>query len=360
MSDVTGALLWECLLDPKKMADIPGRRLSDLLNLAWQQGVIFRLASAAVQEGVAATMPPQIAGALEDIALQANHNARRLAWEINRVAAALQDVSFPVLLLKGGAYQGAGFEFAGGRLASDVDVLVPRAHLSDCEAAFQAAGWAFENKTEYDDRYYRNWMHELPPMRHEKRNTIMDLHHTVLPPVARITPDVGAIIDAAVEVDDIPLKRPSLPDLVVHSALHCFYDGDFSNNLRSLLDLHDLIALGIEADADFMETLCARATRHEAGRPVADALRTLSRMGALQLNDTAKAFVNGHARLAPLQGVFDWAVARRTLGVGPFWSGESWLACKLLYIRSHWITMPPGMLAKHLSTKALMRMKGQA
>lgn len=360
MSIVTGATLWDCLLQPKTMAGLSGAALSDLLNLAWQQGVIFRLAAGAVDQNVTADVPRQVAGALEDLALQAKHNARRLAWEINRVAAALQDVACPVLLLKGGAYQAAEFEFAGGRLASDVDVLVPREHLPVCEAAFQAAGWAFEDKTDYDDRYYRDWMHELPPMRHQKRRTIMDLHHTILPPVARITPDVNAIIDGAVEVVEVPLKRPSLPDLVVHSALHCFYDGDFTNNLRSLLDLHDLIALGRAADAEFMQTLCTRASIHEAQRPVADALRTLVRLDALVLDQASLAFVDKHARLAPVQAVFDWAVDKRTRGVRPFHRADNWLACKLLYIRSHWITMPPLMLAKHLATKAVMRVKGEA
>ena len=43
----------------------------------------------------------------------------------------------------------------------------------------------------YDDAYYRRWMHELPPLIHRERDRMIDVHHTILPLTARITPDAG-------------------------------------------------------------------------------------------------------------------------------------------------------------------------
>lgn len=360
MRPVDGALLWRALVSPEILRGLNGAQLSDLLRLAWGQGVIYRLALGVERCGLADALPTQVAGALADLAIEARYNARRLRWEIDRIASALYGAQYPILLLKGAAYQAADFELAAGRIASDVDILVPQAHLKACEEALIEAGWAFEAKTQYDDHYYREWMHELPPMRHQTRRTIIDVHHTVVPPVARITPDVGAFFSGAAEVSAIPLKRPSLADMVIHSALHCFYDGDFTTNIRALLDLHDLFKLGLEADSGFIDAVIARSARHEAGRPVADALRTLSWLDAITLEADAQHFVNDQARIWPVQAVFDWSVGQRTLAVRPFKRSDPWLARKILYVRSHWITMPPVMLLKHLGTKAVMRLKGQA
>lgn len=357
---VDGALLWRCLLAPETALYLTGGQLTDVLKLAWRQGVVFRLALGVETKGLADQLPVQVAGALADLAIEARYNARLLTWEIDRVASALKSAAYPVLLLKGGAYQGAGFAFAAGRIASDVDILVPRDDLQDCEKALVEAGWAFEAKTEYDDHYYREWMHELPPMRHQTRRTIIDVHHTILPPVARITPDVDVLFADAVETAKTPLKCPSLADMVVHSALHCFYDGDFTTNIRALLDLHDLLTLGQEADEQFIQKVILRSARHEAQRPVADALRMLAGLNSLSLDTQAECFLAEHARFWPLQRLFDWSVEQRTHAVTPFKRADRWLARKLLYVRSHWITMPPGMLARHLGTKAIMRFKGDA
>ncbi len=46
----------------------------------------------------------------------------------------------------------------------------------------------------YDDLYYRQWMHELPPLVHGERGRMVDVHHTILPLTARPTPDAQALI----------------------------------------------------------------------------------------------------------------------------------------------------------------------
>ena len=39
--------------------------------------------------------------------------------------------------------------------------------------------------TPYDDAYYRDHMHELPPLIHKERDRMIDVHHTILPLTAR-------------------------------------------------------------------------------------------------------------------------------------------------------------------------------
>ena len=43
------------------------------------------------------------------------------------------------------------------------------------------AGWSHMKADEYDQHYYREWMHELPPLQHKERGTVVDLHHGILP-----------------------------------------------------------------------------------------------------------------------------------------------------------------------------------
>jgi len=357
-SGVDGALLWHCLVKPEHMTTLGGGALADLMTLAWRQALGLRLASVAKDAGVVPDLPRHTAAGLESLATEAGHNARRMGWEIDRIAAAFRDVPFPVLLLKGAAYHAADFGFAAGRMASDVDILVPKDNIAQAETALRAAGWIMEDKSAYDMRYYRDWMHEMPPMRHSKRQTLIDLHHNLLPPVGRIHPDIVALLDASVEVDAQPLRRPALVDLTVHSILHCFYDGDFSENLRNMLDIRDLIRLGLAAEADYVDRLIERAAVHRAGRPVADALATLNRMHALDLNQDQSNFIKQNRRNFIAQTAFSWSVKQRTLSVQPHARAESWLARLLLYIRSHWITMPPRMLVQHLTRKAVMRLIG--
>jgi hypothetical protein len=42
---------------------------------------------------------------------------------------------------------------------------VPRASLDAAERALVGAVWQMEALDPYDERYYRKWSHELPPMR---------------------------------------------------------------------------------------------------------------------------------------------------------------------------------------------------
>ena len=53
------------------------------------------------------------------------------------------------------------------------------------EAALMLDGWASGHRSAYDQRYYRTWMHELPPMQHIQRGTVLDVHHAIAPLMPR-------------------------------------------------------------------------------------------------------------------------------------------------------------------------------
>ena len=46
--------------------------------------------------------------------------------------------------------------------------------------ALMLAGYVTTHLDPYDQRYYRRWRHELPPMQHVKRLTVLDVHHNLV------------------------------------------------------------------------------------------------------------------------------------------------------------------------------------
>ena len=72
---------------------------------------------------------------------------------------------------------------------ADVDLLVPESALGAVEQALAARGWQTKELSPYDQHYYREGTHELPPMTHVERDVEVDLHHSILPRTSRLKPD---------------------------------------------------------------------------------------------------------------------------------------------------------------------------
>src|SRR4029077_14434016 len=124
-------------------------------------------------------------------------------------------------LLKGAAYLMGNLPPARGRTFSDIDILVPKSSLLEVERALRAHGWASDKIDHYDDRYYRRWMHQLPPLTHVERGTTVDVHHTIVPMSARVPVDATTLLNEALVLPvDVGLAVLKPVDMVLHSAVH--------------------------------------------------------------------------------------------------------------------------------------------
>ncbi len=187
-----------------------------------------------------------------------HYRTAAMLWALDRVMAALGEPDHPCVLLKGAAYVGQRLPIASGRLPSDVDVMVPREQLLAVQARLQADGWKEVTLDEHDQRYYREWSHEVPPMRHPIHPIELDLHHNVLPPVARTTVDASKLF-ARVQPSVLPGWTVLHPvDQVLHSAAHLFLDSEARDRVRDLVDLDGLLRhFGVEPS--FWDALADRA-----------------------------------------------------------------------------------------------------
>jgi hypothetical protein len=338
-------LLVAHLREPQRLAGADAAAWNALIRMARKESLLGQLGAVVRTTGVAA--PARVHAILDDHAVGVDASQRSARWEARDAGRLLGGRGYPVVLLKGAAYVVAGLPAAEGRTVGDLDILVPRESLDDAEAQLRANGWEALKTDAYDDAYYRQWMHELPPLAHAERGSIIDVHHSILPLTARLRPDAAALIAEAVPVGD-GLSVLSPPDMVLHSAAHLFYDGDFEGGLRNLWDIHRLLT---HFDApDFWSRLGERAKRHQLAVPLARALRF------------ARAFFGTKvdATLAGRPEPLDRLVRSRLLARDEWGMPTRPLTRQALYVRSHWLRMPPAMLARHLFTKWRMRRAGAA
>jgi len=328
------ALLVRALRDPASVRDCDW---SGLVSAARAEQLIGSLAFR--MEGRA--VPARVASIFEGARRDAAHARTQALWEAEMARRALAPLGVPAILLKGTAFHAAGLEASVGRSVGDLDILVPKASLDAVEAALVGAGWErMKEKGGYDDDYYRRWMHELPPLIHRTRDRMIDVHHTILPMTARPKPDAAALIADSVTLDN-GLLVLSPADMIVHAAAHLLADGDLAGGLRNLWDIDRLLRQFAAADPDFWLTLSARAGQHGLARAVHRAARLANDLYDTPVPEAWRTW-NG---LDPL--------FRARMLARNGWGQESRKALRFaFYVRSHWLRMPPLMLARHLWIKA--------
>ncbi len=295
---------------------------------------------------------------------------RQLFWELDRIHHAvipgetLPDAAYadaPVILLKGAAYAAAGLPWSEGRTSVDVDVLVSRENLEEMERRLFYRGWLTSVKSTYDEHFYRQWMHEIPPLYHLDRKTTLDVHHNILPITGRIKVDAALLWEASVPLMDAvnPAARHfrvlSPPDMVLHSAAHLFQDGELDNAFRDVVDLDAMLRYYL-SEAGFMDRLFARAEQLKMQRPLFYALRYAHRMLGTPLPRETLRASRKMGGFFFTTAAMDFMVPRAMMpeqgdGLNP---GVR-LSRGVLYVRSHFLRMPLGMLIPHLRQKSKMR-----
>ena len=335
---MTGAeMLVRAMRDPHWAERLAPRQWTILIAAARAEVLLGSLANRLAD----VRLPPSVVAILEDARTDVLHARAHALWEVEMARRALAPLGVPVVLLKGSAYAAAKLSAATGRSIGDLDILVPRDALPAVEAALLAAGWEWVKEDAYDDLYYRRWMHELPPLIHKERDRMIDVHHTILPLTARHHPYAVELIRGSRSLDD-GLKVLAPADMLIHSAAHLIADGDLTGGLRNLWDI-DRMAREFGTEPGFWPELQRRARLHQLGGPVSRSLRLAAALYGTPVPDTVLAKVSWS----------DALFVRRLLARDGWGRPTRPLLRFGFYLRSHWMRMPPLMLARHLSIKAM-------
>jgi hypothetical protein len=350
-------MLCNMLRAPADYAMLDAQQWTGVLSIARAEQLIGTLAHRL--SGI--ELPPQIAAILAEARINADYQRRSALWEAECAARALAGYGGKVVLMKGTAYVAVGLKAGEGRSIGDLDIMVSREDLPQVEAALLAAGWEWVKEDAYDDAYYRDHMHELPPLIHKERDRMIDVHHTILPLTARPRPDAAGML-ARARALPLPAEmppgdpeeeehRPAVEaqpgklyvldpfDIVIHCVTHLFADGDLAGGLRNLWDFHLLVTeMANRTNGKYWHDLPGYAY------PLYSAFARAARLSHhLYRTDVPKQF----RRLTLVDGLF---IRRLTARDG--WGRPTRKITRLIfYVRSHMLRMPPLMLARHLFTK---------
>jgi hypothetical protein len=271
----------------------------------------------------------------------------------------LQNIGVKLVLLKGGAYLEAGLPVGRGRLISDIDIIVPAQRIDEVETTLKKTGWEGSYSDSYNERYYRQWMHEIPPLFNRKRGTTLDLHHTILPPTAAANIDANLLFDNLLEV------KPGIftlhwQDMVIHSAAHLFHEGEFHHGLRDLWDLDRMLRDFPSRDPRFWDDLIDRARELDLLGPLFHGLTYTQKVFATpvprEVVDQAGSWTR-KLRKPVMDFLFRRAFRPDQPACRLPFTG---LALNLLYVRSHYLRMPMHLLIPHLARKAWMGKFGKS
>jgi hypothetical protein len=344
--------------DPTHQPSPSLREWESLLGQARQAGLQGRLAHHFLANGWLDQVPPGPQVHLQSALRLAERQWHEVTWEARCIRRALSAIDTPIVVLKGAAYLLANLPAARGRIFSDIDLMVSRQAIDAVEDALFAAGWISEERNPYNIRYYREWMHEIPPVRHVHRGTTIDLHHTITPPTSRFKVDGADLLSRIQPIPGQPGLYTLHPvDMVLHSAAHLFMEGDFGRGLRDLLDLNDLV-IHFSRAPGFWDELLDRATHLGLQIPLSHALIHLNRLFSTAPPQRLEQQVQSLDRSTMSRHVMSSLLGLALRPDHPHCDGPyTGLARWLLYVRSHHLRMPMYLAMPHLVRKAFMRLK---
>ncbi|MDP2879961.1 MAG: nucleotidyltransferase family protein [Azonexus sp.] len=350
-------VLIKALLSPKSVVHFSTPEWELCIRQARSSQLLVRLAITLREHSLENAIPRPVLKHLVAAVVHYEHLRNAVRNEVAYLAEALSLIDVPLVLLKGAAYELRGLRAARCRMFNDIDLLVPKARIEEVEVSLLLHGWAGMQQDAYDDHYYRTWMHEIPPLRHLTRLSVVDVHHNIVP-------DTGSIKVAPDKLLKNIHSCPSNPDIfvlsnqdmILHSAVHLFNDGEFDHGLRDLLDIRDLIHESICTETEW-DLLISRAEELGLVKPLVYALRYLNRL----FDEPVQPYLDKLSKQAPSKlqcYVMDFLFLR---GLQPDHSScndtPTLIARISLYLRGHALRMPPHLLLPHLIRKSLTRLR---
>ncbi len=271
----------------------------------------------------------------------------QVLFEARQLSKQLTKYNAQFIFLKGAGYSLSGHPVGAGRTYSDIDVLTAKEHIENIEKDLTLHGWLPEKMTDYDQKYYRTWAHEIPPMKHAERGTVLDIHHNIVPPVSNRAPDSSVFFNN-VELSESGHWTFTKEAMTLHSLVHLFFNEDFKYGFRDLLDLH--ILMTTNADNTYWSKLVAMAKTSGFTGELYLACRYTQKI----LNTPVP--IEVYRELKPYRSwtmpVLDYIFLRLLSPNHPFFALPGYkLAAFLGFIRGHKLKMPFHILFFHTITK---------
>lgn len=216
--------------------------LSDLLRVLRQTNLVssFSHTLRTKNTQLVSELPPSFIAHLDAADSFARAQQRQVSQAAKLIQQQANHAGIDILFLKGAAYSLSNSPNAAGRLFSDIDILVKHADLEALESFLTSNGWGVKELEDYDNKYYREWSHELPPFTHYATGVSLDIHHTLLPPISGYVVDIEDLWSCSV-LSDESFRVPSQDYMILHSSIHLLLNDDVEKGFRDTLDIYWLL-----------------------------------------------------------------------------------------------------------------------
>ena len=343
--------LREVYCNPSNVKDFNHAQWNQLIKEGYATRMLARLHYLLEKAQVINIVPESLLWHFISASRFAIAHQRDMLIEVNYVNQAFKISGHSPIYLKGIAYLIAGDEAAVGRVFSDLDVYINKDNLSTVERFLHWKGWSAGDVDEYDEQYYRKWMHEIPALTHKTRGSTLDVHHNLLPLTSKIKINAKELEKNAL----VDLKVLAPEDRVIHSIVHLFLESEFEKGMRDMTDLDLLIRQYQQEHEDFALVIVNRSLTLGVDLMVFYALRYLKMYLNTPIDNQQLEKLDVHLknkiRIKVMDALFE-NVLFNPLSLDRSLSNK--FAHSLMFIRGHWLRMPLHLLVPHLFHKAFV------
>ena len=210
-----------------------------LLLLASHLELGSQLATSILRATNPPTLPPEVSPTLNHAIQAVAFNHKLHKFELRFLKRIAEASNTQPILLKGAAYLACNHPWADGRKTNDVDLLLASKSLDGFEAALRSEGYEPDDELSASDRrYYRKWLHELPPYKHSYRKLEVDVHFRLLPVSDPKSFPVEDWIERSRSLNDPnPFRVLDPVDQVLHAIINLGHTGEFRRATRDTWDI---------------------------------------------------------------------------------------------------------------------------
>ncbi|OZG73576.1 hypothetical protein BTA51_10340 [Hahella sp. CCB-MM4] len=317
-----------------------------ILILRYQQ-LLARYAKHFRKKGIFDQLHEYARHHLTNAEIIADKQYQQVHYEAALLKQQIGNIGSHLVFLKGAGYSLSGLPVGVGRTYSDIDILVDKQYIREIEKTMTLHGWLPEEMDEYDQKYYRQWAHEIPPMKHATRGTLIDIHHNIIPIVSMRAPDINILFDHTVMTSD-GYQVLDKAAMTLHSLIHLFYNEEFKYGYRDLMDIHILMSGNSE---DYWQQLLDLAKTCGFEKELYFACRYAEGLMQTGVPDFVTTQLAHHK--SRMQSVLDFMFTNLLSPSHPFVRRPIYpLAVFMGFIRGHRLKMPLSILVYHSMNKA--------
>lgn len=347
--------LYDLLLAPAKGVSLSPTQWQNAILVLREAKLLAALYHSAIRQSCFEQYPDFAKRHLYSASVYAKRQSDQIRFEAMELRNLLGEIGVTVVFLKGAAYCLKGTLNSQGRICSDLDVLVKQSELEKAEQHLKSNRWVSEQLSDYDEKYYREWAHEVPPLFHVNRATVVDMHHNIYLPVSGRAPNIADFLSGK-EKSESGCFVLDPASMLLHCIIHMMLNEDSSSWMR---DLYDIYLLADELmDEKQWRNLLLLADKTQFKAELIYCLLALRHYCHYDFPSFVSDFIQAQNLLKKQRFFVRHIIISAIAPEHPLVSStKTRLAKQLVYLRGHWLKMPLPVLLKHFLIKSFLGLR---